>query len=166
MVKHGTNKKRRRNLKTTRKPQKHHKLRVANKVPEGIKKEWDASKSPSENLQAFGLEADPNQTLSGMRGVGRKHVKPTDGTASHSAAFLGMTIVPRDGRDAMKEANPKLKILAEVDQKYASLLIAAHGDNYSKMAKDIKVNYNQLTLNKCQKLCEKFLALPKADLLV
>lgn len=166
MVKHGTAKKRRRGLKTKRKPRKHAQLRVANKVPEAIKDEWDKNKSPADNLASFGLLSDPNSSLSNTNGVGRKHVKPTDGTQHHSAAFLGMCIVPREGRDHGKEHNPKLKTLAETDQKYASALIAKYGDNYSKMFKDTKLNFMQLTEQKLTKLCEKFNALESDERLV
>lgn len=168
MVRHGTNKKRRRGLKVTRKAKKHLKLRIANAVPEVVKEEWDKSKTPAENLAAFGLEADPNITLSGTNGVGRKHRKPKDGSEDKgsSPAFLGMCIIPREGRDAMKEANPKLKVLAETDQKYAAALIAKYGDDYAKMHKDIKINFNQLTEQKCKVLCQKFSTLLPEDRLV
>jgi len=166
MVRHGTNKKRRRGQKVTRKAQKHVKVRIANKVPDVIKTEWDKSKSPVENLASFGLQSDPNMSLSGTHGVGRKHVKPKDGSENHSAAFLGMFIVPRDGADAMKEHNPKLKLLAETDQRYAAALIAKYGEDYGKMHRDIKLNFNQLTEHKCKTLCEKYASLTEKDRLV
>lgn len=162
MVKHGTAKKRRRNSKVTRQAPKHRNLKVANAVPQRIKDEWDTSISPAANMVKFGLEADPNQTLSKMTGIGRKHIKPK-GTEHHSAAFIGMTIVPKDN---FQENNPKLKVLAEVDQKYAAAMIKAHGDNYAKMARDIKVNYNQLTELKCKKLCVTFGSLDESQRLV
>ena len=69
-------------------------------------------------------------------------------------------------RDDFKEHNPLLKKLAETDQKYAVSLIKAHGDNYAKMARDIKVNVNQLTELKCKKLCEKYLSLSEEERIV
>jgi len=156
-VKHGTNKKRRRGGKVTRKAKKHIHLRVEAKIPQIVKDEWDRSKTPAENLASFGLEHDMN------KGIGRKRDrKPTDGSVK-SAAFVGMMEVPRDD---FKEHNPLLKKLAETDQKYAVALIKAHGDNYAKMARDIKVNVNQLTELKCKKLCEKFFSLSDEERIV
>lgn len=161
MVRHGTAKKRRRNSKVSRRGPKHRALKVANAVPQRIRDEWDKGISPAENMARFGLEADPNQTLSQMTGIGRKHVKPKGETTS--AAFVGMMVVPPDD---FKEKNVKLKTLAEVDQLMAAALIKAHGSDYAKMAKDTKVNYNQLTEIKCRNLCRKFEALEDSERLV
>lgn len=162
MVRHGTAKKRRRNSKVSRSGPKNAKLKVANAVPQRIRDEWDKTISPALNMAKFGLEADPNQTLNNMSGIGRKHVKPK-GADNASAAFIGMMVVPPDD---FKEKNVKLKTLAEVDQQMAAALIKAHGSDYAKMAKDTKVNYNQLTETKCRNLCRKFEDLEESERLV
>ena len=48
-----------------RKAPKHLAVRMKNNIRLGyIKDEWDQSKSPADNLSAFGLNADPNRTFS------------------------------------------------------------------------------------------------------
>ena len=88
MVKHGTQKKRRRGLTCTRKAKKPIGLRIANSIKDPkVKAAWDKNKSPSDNLNDLGLMTDPNQSLSEGGGVGRKQ-KPK-GPNAPSAAFLG-----------------------------------------------------------------------------
>ena len=73
---------RKKGTKVTRKPKKHIGVRIRNKIGlDFIKDEWDHTKSPSDNLAAFGLNADPNRTFeSSKNALGRK-TKPKDPNA-------------------------------------------------------------------------------------
>lgn len=63
------------------------------------------------------------------------------------AAFVGFAEMPV----------PKVKKgLGEDDQNYARACIGKYGDNYSKMARDIVTNFNQLTEHKLEKLCKRY----------
>jgi hypothetical protein len=169
MVKHGTQKKRRSGLKTTRKPKKHIAVRVANKVTDSaIRAAWDKSLSPADNLSNFGLNANPNQSLAGaVTGLGRKKLpKPPN---ANSAAFLGMAKIPTEtdlAQDSLADPNPKRRIMSEADQEYAVRCIKKYGTNYAKMAGDIKVNAKQHTEHKLEKMCELYGALSESERLV
>lgn len=170
MVKHGTQKKRRRGLKTTRKPKKHIAVRVANSVTNrAIKEAWDKSISPADNLSNFGLNANPNQNLAGaLGGLGRR-MQPKPANAE-SAAFVGLAKIPSDkdlAQDNLADYNPKRRVMTEADQEYAARCIKKYGDNYASMSKDVKdCNVQQHTQHKLQKLCEKYLSLPDDEKLV
>jgi hypothetical protein len=155
---------RKKGTKVTRKPKKHIGVRIRNKIGlDFIKDEWDHTKSPSDNLAAFGLNADPNRTFeSSKNALGRK-TKPKDPNAE-SAAFVGLASIPRDD---FSERNDRRRIMSEEKQTYAANCIKKHGlDNYAKMAMDIKTNFQQLPEKQLSTLCEKFIALEGKDRLV
>ena len=67
MVRHGTLKKRRRGIKVRRNAPKNVNVRINNSVKdENVKKMWDKSKSPAENLISIGLDPDPNKSAGGV----------------------------------------------------------------------------------------------------
>jgi hypothetical protein len=141
MVRHATQKKRRRGTSTKLKPQKHRSVRIANSVTHASVKEiYDKKLSPTENLQKFGLEADANKFK-------RKDVRG-EGGVKKCAAFVGYAELPQPKKEWL---------LSEQDADYAKLCIKRYGANYKKMAKDIEVNFNQLTEHKLEKLCTKYL---------
>jgi hypothetical protein len=170
MVKHGTQKKRRRGQKTVAPKKKHIKLRIANKVTNlAIKEVWDKNLSPADNISNFGLNANPNQTLAGAAGgLGRK-MKPKPANAD-SAAFVGLAKVPTDddlAQNTMSDPNPKRRVMSEMDQEYAVTCIKKHGEDYEAMARDIKkCNVQQFTEHKLKKMCKLYNSLPEKDKLV
>ena len=156
-------KNRKRKTKVVRKSLKHLAVRMKNKISEKyIKDEWDSAKSPADNLSAFGLNADPNSTFASSRnGIGRK-TKPKDPNAD-SAAFMGIASIPRAD---FSEANPKRRVMSEEKQTYAANCMKKHGDDYEKMARDIKCNFQQFSAAQLKKQCESFIGLSKKDRLV
>jgi hypothetical protein len=138
MVRHAVAKKRRRGGKITIKPRKHRQLRVTKAITDkSIKLAYDKSKSPSENLENFGLLADANNF---------KKQPPAGGTEKKCAAFVGYAEVA--------SLYPKEKKKVSRDERdYALACMAKYGNDYSLMQQDIDVNYNQLTAHKLSKLC-------------
>jgi hypothetical protein len=146
MVKHGTQKKRRAGNKVTRKAPKHRDVKVANSVvnPE-IKKIYDKTKTPSENLNAFGLVSDVN------------NLKGKDDSAiplKKHAAFVGYGQI-MDG-DNFADRNPRRKKISEFDMEYAAANIKKHGTDYKAMERDIKTNNRQLTARQIERMCELY----------
>jgi hypothetical protein len=157
-------KKRRAGVKVSRKQKKPIGLRIKSQVAKQafLKEEWDHSRSPADNLSAFGINPDPNMTFSSSReGIGRK-TKPKD-PSEGSAAFMGIAEVPRAD---YKDKNDRARVMSEEKQKYAANCIKAHGDDYEKCAMDLKVNYSQNTANQIKKQCEKFIGLEDKDRLI
>ena len=154
---------RKKGAKVSRKPPKPLGKKIKSKLADSfLKDEWDHTKSPADNLSAFGLNPDPNRTFSSSKdGIGRK-TRPRD-PSEGTAAFVGMAEIPRDD---FKERNERARVMSEEKQKYAANCIKSFGDNYDKMAMNIKVNYQQHTANQLKKLCEKFIGLEKKDRLI
>ena len=143
MVRHAVAKKRRRGVKVTRKPPKHRVVKVANSVVNpNVKSLYDKSKTPSQNLQAFGLNPDANAVQTDT---------PLDG---NYAGFVGYGNAV-DGV-CYSEANPKRRKISDFDMRYAAKNISKHGEDYKSMELDIKTNDRQLTAKQMEKLCRVY----------
>lgn len=146
MVRHGTQKKRRAGFKITRKAPKHRSVKIANSVANAeVKKLYDKSKTPSENLASFGLVADVNN-LKGKEDSAiprKKH-----------AAFVGYGQVCDS--DNFSDKNPKRKKISEFDMEYAAANIKKHGEDFKAMERDIKTNSRQLTAKQIEKVCKLY----------
>jgi hypothetical protein len=148
MVKHGTQKKRRAGHKITRKAPKHRSVKIANSVANAeVKKVYDKTKTPSENLAAFGLVSDVNN----LRGKIDSAVPP-----KKHAAFVGYGQIVES--DNFSDRNPKRKKISEFDMEYAALNIAKHGEDYKAMERDVKTNNRQLTAKQMEKMCRLYIA--------
>ena len=128
----------------TRKAPKHPALKVKNAVSDNkVKSLWDPSKTPHENLNTMGLDPDPNRS---------KEAKPRK---DKTTAFVGFMEIQPNG---VIDPNPKRNIISEMDQKYIASCLKRHGEDYEKMAKDIKRNNRQLTENQLRTMAKKFFA--------
>ena len=169
MPKQGNSIRRKGATKVTRKARKHAQLRVVNKITnEAIKQAWDKKLSPADTLSKFGLNPDVNHSLGDHEMKSGRKQKRKDPNEL-SAAFVGLATIPSDKDLAvtnLQERNPKLKPMSEMDQQYAVNNIMKHGDDYGKMARDIKTNNYQHTSAKMQKMCEKYLNLSPEHILV
>lgn len=163
MGKHGTQKKRRRGLKVSRKPSKHRAVRIANSVTHShVKALYDKNKTPEENLAAMGLVSDVNEKLNADSNILNcsRNGSSSSGAANpppQHAAFVGYG--DRVTGEIFVEPNPKRKVLSEFDAEFARRNIEKHGSDYQAMQRDIKINDRQYTFRQMQKLCEKYLAL-------
>lgn len=143
MVRHGTQKKRRAGFKVTRKAPKHRSVKIANSVTNAeIKKIYDKNKTPSANLESFGLVADVNN----LKGKEDSAIPKK----SH-AAFVGYGQVVQS--DNFSDQNPKRRKISDVDMEYATANMRKHGEDYKAMERDIRTNNRQLTAKQIEKLC-------------
>ena len=115
---------------------KHISDRVASAVNVQFVQGYNKKLSPSQNLINFGLDPDVNSSAK---------VEPID---KKSAAFVGYTELP---------VVKKKKKMLEMDRDYIRGCIEKYGDDIVKMQKDFKVNFNQLTENKLQRLYNAYL---------
>ena len=146
MVKHGTQKKRRSGRKVIRKGPKNKNLKVANALTDiKVKSQWDSTKSPHDNFVNLGLDYNPNKIKK-------------DGL-SKEAAFGGFISLPVS--EDLSEHNPRRRPMSTMDQEYIVSCVRKYGDDFHKMAFDIKTNSRQLTENRLKKMFEKYSALPE-----
>ncbi len=146
MVRHGVAKKRRRGLKVTRKAPKPIALKVANAVKDlGCKEVWDKTKTPAQNLLAMGLDPDPNTPKKDIAQYADKK------------GFIGMMEISET--DPYATANPRRKQMSDFDQSYIQKCIAVHNNDFKKMERDVKTNYNQLTERQLEKMAAKYKSL-------
>ena len=115
-----------------------------------IRKMWDPSKSPSVNLASLGLVAKPNQDV---------HRQNTAAAIpSETPDVIEMFDIPDS--DELKRIKSERRLpLSEEDQKYIAKCMSKHGDDYSKMFRDIKTNYMQHTETQLKKMGSRFLLL-------
>ena len=148
MVKHGTQKKRRRGLKVTRNGPKHKNLRVLNALTDvTVKSQWDSKKSPHDNYIQLGLDYNPN------------NIKKE--SMSKEAAFGGFISLPTS--DDVSEHNPRRRPMSTIDQEYIVSCVRKYGTDFHKMAFDIKTNTRQLTEHRLQKMFEKYSSLTEGQ---
>lgn len=142
-----TQKKRRRGLKVTRKAPKNKGLKVKNAITSKIiKKEWDNTVSLKDNYQSMGLVTDANNISASA--TSRKPEKPT--------AYEGFASVTSTKSCGFDDTNPRRKIMTEFDQQFILRCIHKYDKNYTKMARDIRINDRQLSEYQLEKMCSKY----------
>jgi hypothetical protein len=142
-----TQKKRRRGLKVTRKAPKNKALKVKNAITHRIiKNEWDNTVSVKDNFKSLGLVTDANNIAASATAKGAK--KPT--------AFEGFASVSTTNNCGFDDINPRRKVMTEFDQQFMLRCINKHGNDYIKMARDIKINDRQLSEHQLEKMCTKY----------
>jgi hypothetical protein len=147
MVRHATQKKRRSGVKVSRRLKRNPKDKIAKKANHPlIKKFYDKSKSPKENLESLGLESDANNLLCS------KANEPIDKKYKAFQGFSELITQAVENQPKKKE-----KLLDEFQLQYAYDCLKRYQNNYEKMQRDIKLNYNQMTAVKLEKLCIRYL---------
>lgn len=132
-------KRRRRGTKVTRKPKVRIHKRIVSAItnPE-IKKRYDKTKNPRDNIQSLGLALDPN----------KKRVENTN--VAHPA-FVGY-LEQMANSVVSKERKP----ITDFEERYIEKLLKKCGNNIKKMARDIDLNNMQYTEVQLRKLLEKY----------
>lgn len=153
MVKHGRNKKRRagRIGKTKLKNRTYRKFKPTEISNHIIREHWDPTKTPTENLKKMGLTAKVNNDVN-SRGI----IDEADvgvGKAVEVFDIPESDIIPK------KTLSMRMLPVSIEEQKYIARCMERYGDDYVRMARDIKINDMQHTENKLRKLGARFLLL-------
>ena len=159
MVKHGRNKKRRagRLGKTKLKNcnyQFHKPAQISDSV---IREKWQVKKSLSSNMTRLGLVVHPNGDAAD-RGNAPPPVVPGAATAIELFDIPESDVIPKQVKTMLP--------VSEEDQKYMERLFKKHGDDYTKMARDIKTNDMQHSLHRLKKIGGRFFLLTEKQLRV
>jgi predicted outer membrane protein len=160
--------KRKQGVRVTRKAAKHINIRVQKSIQNSeVKKLFDKSKSPRDNLRDLGLEFDLNKQV--VRRNTQKPVSAKEEEKKECAAFIGLASVQQAELmtgPSYTERNPNRRKMSKFDQDYVRRNMLKHGSDYKAMERDIETNYSQHTETKMKKLCETFLKLSDSELLV
>ncbi|KAL3943201.1 MAG: hypothetical protein SGBAC_002731 [Bacillariaceae sp.] len=150
MVKHGTNKKRRAG-RTGKTKLKNNAYKRWNPTPkfgnDVVKANWDASKSPSQNLASLGLLAKPNQDI--------KRPNQSLDVSSDAPSVIELFDIPDSDSMKVRKEYP----MEEDDQKYIAKCMKKHGTDYERMFRDHKINKMQHTETQLRKMGARFLLL-------
>jgi len=141
-VSHGRNRKRKagRTGRTKLAVQKRHHIKNFN-----VRENWDHKKTVRQNMAKMGLPADVNNMNSNAVSPG-----------TNASSVVQLFDIPNS--DNLKPKQEKLP-LTEEEQKYIAKCLAKHGDNYKKMAFDLKVNKMQHTEHILRKMGSRFILL-------
>lgn len=97
-------------------------------------------------MEALGLVSDVNKNSSSSDTAAKGEV-------------LEMFKIPQTDDLTKLATNPRRTPLSEEKQKYIAKLMARYGDDFDAMGRDTKLNAQQLTAAKLEKMTSKFLAL-------
>lgn len=134
---------------------------------EAVRQAWDPSKTMKQNYESMGLVSNPNYLKHA-----HERTEPTENTdaglkatgpATNPVTFMDASTVPslRDQLSANLpgESHRGEHFMTELEIVYLEPLIRRHGDNYRKMARDLKLNFKQHSAKKLQRRCERLLLL-------
>ena len=137
-----------------------------NSVIELVQAEFAGEPSMRAGYANVGLAFDPNTSVSAnAHRLSEKGVVPSREELSKLDVDASELAVPEDDemqtwKDAMEipevVAKGRNVFLAPFERAYWQRLIAKHGENYSAMARDIKLNNYQHTQKTCEKKCAIF----------
>ena len=164
MVRHARNKKRRagRLGKTKLKNRNYQFFKPPQITDAVIRKSWDPKKSPKENLATLGLCSLPNAKVNN-RGINNSEESSSTNIPCKAIELYDIPdsdIIPKKTRSQVM-----LPVSIE-NQQYMVKCFEKYGDDYARMAKDIKVNNMQHTENQLRKLGARFLLLNESQLRV
>ncbi len=111
-----------------------------------IKKNWENKRTINQNFSSLGLIADPNEIS-----VNKVEI--------HQPTAVVQTLI-----EESKVSDEPVRgefFMTDEEQLYISACIEKHGDDYTKMFRDTKLNFKQHTKTHLQKRCERYKNLKK-----
>jgi Ribosome biogenesis protein Nop16 len=122
-----------------------------------LKPHWDASKTPSENLSALGLVADPNSKIRESSSTNKAEGSIRASVASKNIVIELFDVPDSDG--LLRSGNVKKFPLDMDEEQYIIKCMNKYGMDYMKMFRDTKINDMQYTEEKLCKLGTRFILL-------
>eukprot|EP00617_Octactis_speculum_P011380 CAMPEP_0185773672 /NCGR_PEP_ID=MMETSP1174-20130828/74613_1 /TAXON_ID=35687 /ORGANISM="Dictyocha speculum, Strain CCMP1381" /LENGTH=162 /DNA_ID=CAMNT_0028460461 /DNA_START=12 /DNA_END=500 /DNA_ORIENTATION=+ len=121
-----------------------------------IAEKWNPERSSTQNLSALGLSSNPNFTVGAPGRVTTEIQTPE----VDPCELFDIPESSTGGKFEECDANPKRRSrpMLEVEYRYAAALVKKYGQDYSAMSRDMKLNRDQLTKPKLEKLCLRFKA--------
>jgi len=124
---------------------------------QAVKRTWNPNKSVQMNMTALGLEAQVNGEVAQRGNVP---------VPASSASAVELFDIPDSDVIPKKTKSLSMLPVSVEDQKYMVKLMERYGDDWEKMARDIKRNNMQHSSHKLKKMGSRFLLLSEAQLRV
>ncbi|OQS02070.1 hypothetical protein THRCLA_05531 [Thraustotheca clavata] len=111
-----------------------------------IKKKWDHNLTTRQNYEKIGLCQNPN-SLDQLRSCTDEVIDPEELFDVPDSDILNLN----------NERNPKKmdNHMSEMEMQYLRPLVAKYGDDFTAMARDIKINNEQWTAAKLKRRCAR-----------
>ena len=130
---------------------------------------WDESKTMGENYRALGLETNPNRDIvpsAAAKGVGgsaggrrkrRRAAAEGDDAAAAPASELKVEAFKNidSAKNISGQHTTNRTLVTEEVHKVVAPLIRKYGEDYAKMARDIKLNPFQHTAAQLRRICTR-----------
>lgn len=154
MVKHGKNKKRRAGrIGKTKLKNRNFRFYKPPQITDTVMKEhWDPRKSPSINMANLGLKSNLGEKAACQSTI-------TSLESSSSCKAIELFDIPDSDAFPKKSSDPGRLPVSIENQKYIVELLNKYGNNYTSMARDIKLNNMQHNENQLRKIGARFLLL-------
>ena len=120
-----------------------------------VKEHWNPNKSAQQNMANLGLATQPNGEV-----AHRGNAVPPLRLVPSVFDVPDSDVIPK------KTKSQSMLPVSVEDQQYMVKLLEKHGDNYEKMARDIKRNNMQHSSHKLRKMGARFLLLSPEQLRV
>jgi len=133
-----------------------------------VRTAWDSRKSPSVNMANMGLRSLVNNEIITSRASSVKRNADGSGAENSKAVAIELFDIPDSDTLIIPGKTLAMRMLpvSIEDQKYMRKCLAKYGDDYGRMARDIKVNDMQHTENKVRKMAARFFLLTESQLRV
>lgn len=141
-----------------------------------VRSQWNPRKSPSQNMAAMGLVTSVNSTIDARDAFAHAYIKQS----TDSSKAIELFDIPDSDQLTNDESKSNNKIttlpgktysqrtlpVSIDDQKYIIKCLKKHGDDYTAMMRDIKVNDMQHTSTKLRKMAARFYLLSEEHIRV
>lgn len=111
-----------------------------------VKKHWDTTKTPAQNLRDMGLVVQPNQL---------HHHETAERKEDGKPVVVELFDVPISNKPTFREKFP----LSKEDEVYMAKCLAKWGDNFEGMFRDTETNDMQHTESKLRKMGMQYLSM-------
>jgi len=115
-----------------------------------VRAHWDPRKSPAYNMSKMGLKALANADV-------KSH--GTHSKQEEQQMAVQLFDIPESDVMNGEQSSSRPTPMSLVQQQYITKCIAKYGDNYTQMAKDIKLNNMQHNENQLRKIAARFILL-------
>ncbi|CAM9119267.1 unnamed protein product [Ectocarpus sp. 12 AP-2014] len=130
-----------------------------------VRERWDSNLTAETNMAKMGLRQSANRDIRAPARRAAASAAP-GGKIVESCEVSRLFDVADTADLKVIDRNYGRRPMSDEDQRYMAKLLSKHGFDHEAMARDIKVNYNQLTLGQLGRMCDTLLSLDEEQRVV